>query len=101
MTTMDQRNVNDRRRPLPDKIERRLAELLTRGEFDQGEEDWCRRSYWSARDDWHSILVACYESARARARSESRACISVGRLQSGARTEAQQQQSKFSPSSQQ
>lgn len=63
MTTMDERKVNDRRRPLPEKIERRLAELLEMGEFDQSEVHWCRRAYWAARDDWHKILMACYDTA--------------------------------------
>lgn len=53
-------------RPLPPKIEHRLAELLRLGEFDQGEVAWCRRTYWDARDDWHTTLINCYDVALAR-----------------------------------
>ena len=63
MTTMGGRKVNQ---PLPEKIEHRLTELLALGEFDEGEATWCRRSYWSARDDWHKILVACHDMAQRR-----------------------------------
>jgi hypothetical protein len=63
MTTMGERKVNQ---PLPEKIEHRLAELLALAEFDEGEVAWCRRSYWGARDDWHKILVACYDMAQRR-----------------------------------
>jgi hypothetical protein len=54
-------------RPLPEKIEQRLAELLALAEFDEGEVAWCRRSYWGARDDGHKILVACHDMAMRRA----------------------------------
>ena len=47
-------------KPLPQKIERRLAELVDMGEFDQGDVKHCRATYWSARDDWHTILVDCH-----------------------------------------
>ncbi|WP_426195067.1 hypothetical protein [Massilia sp. DWR3-1-1] len=60
---MGERKVNQ---PLPEKIERRLAELLALDEFDEGEVTWCRRSYWDARDDWHKILVACYDMTQRR-----------------------------------
>ena len=63
MTTMDKRNVTEALRPLPQKIEMRLAELLEMGEFDKGEVAWCRAAYWGARDDWHKILVDCHDEA--------------------------------------
>lgn len=50
-------------KPLPPKIEKRLAELVGMGEFDQGDVHHCRTSYWSARDDWHKILVDCHDTA--------------------------------------
>ena len=50
-------------KPLPPKIEKRLAELVGMGEFDQGDVHHCRTSYWSARDDWHKILVDCHDAA--------------------------------------
>lgn len=59
-------------KPLPAKIERRLAELLRLGEFDQGEVAWCRRDYWNARDDWHITLINCYEVALARPTNQPR-----------------------------
>lgn len=59
--------------PLPPKIEKRLAELVGMGEFDQGDVHHCRTSYWSARDDWHKILVDCHEAAVARKRAAARA----------------------------
>ena len=58
--------MNAKPKPLPPKIEQRLAELLRLGEFDQGEVAWCRRAYWGARDDWHTTLINCYEVALAR-----------------------------------
>jgi hypothetical protein len=33
------------------------------GEFDQGDLAHCRRSYWTARADWHKILIDCYNAA--------------------------------------
>lgn len=63
---MGERNVNEKPRALPQKIEQRLADLVQLGEFDQGDVQHCRRSYWGARDDWHQILIACYDSALAR-----------------------------------
>lgn len=63
MTTMAERNVNEKMRALPDKIERRMAALVQMGEFDQNDVTHCRRTYWSARDDWHKILVDCYDAA--------------------------------------
>ncbi|MDB5911181.1 MAG: hypothetical protein JWP34_5298 [Massilia sp.] len=53
-------------RSLPAKIEARLTELLKMKEFDMGEVQWCRATYWGARDDWHKILVACNAVALAR-----------------------------------
>lgn len=67
MTTMGERNVTEKPAPLPQKIERRLAELVQLGEFDQGDVRHCRTSYWSARDDWHKILIDCHDMALARA----------------------------------
>lgn len=66
MTTMAKRNVNEMPAALPGKIERRLAELVQMGEFDQGDVNHCRASYWDARDDWHKILVDCHEEAQRR-----------------------------------
>jgi hypothetical protein len=53
-------------RPLPAKIEARLMELLKMKEFDMQEVNWCRTTYWGARDDWHKILIACLAAALAR-----------------------------------
>ncbi|MEX5744673.1 hypothetical protein [Massilia sp. X63] len=53
-------------KPLPPKIEGRLAELRNMGEFDQGDVSHCRRTYWSAREDWHKILIDCYDMAKQR-----------------------------------
>lgn len=61
------RNVNAAPRALPQKIEQRLADLVQMGEFDQGDVNHCRSSYWAARDDWHTILVDCYDEAQRRA----------------------------------
>ncbi|MGG7603523.1 hypothetical protein [Massilia sp. BKSP1R2A-1] len=58
--------MNEKMRALPDKIERRMAALVQMGEFDQNDVTHCRRTYWSARDDWHKILVDCYEAAQQR-----------------------------------
>jgi len=66
MTTMAQRKVTETQRALPPKIEKRLADLAQLGEFDQGDVNHCRRSYWGARDDWHQILIDCYAAALAR-----------------------------------
>lgn len=66
---MAKTNVNDQHQPLPEKIERRLAELLSMGEFDQGDMAHCRRTYWAARADWHKILVDCHDAAIARQRA--------------------------------
>lgn len=66
MTTMAERNVTEKARALPHKIERRMADLVQMGEFDQLDVAHCRRTYWSARDDWHQILIGCYETALAR-----------------------------------
>jgi len=63
---MAKTNANDQHQALPQKIEQRLAELLSMGEFDQGDLAHCRRSYWAARADWHKILVDCYDAALAR-----------------------------------
>lgn len=56
-------------RALPHKIELRLADLVQMAEFDQNDVTHCRRTYWSARDDWHKILVDCYDSALQRQQS--------------------------------
>lgn len=63
---MAKTNANDQYQALPQKIEQRLAELHSMGEFDQGDLAHCRRSYWAARADWHKILVDCYDAALAR-----------------------------------
>jgi hypothetical protein len=63
MTTMAERNVNEKTQPLPQKIEIRLAELVQMGEFDRGDVAHCRTSYWAAREDWHRILIDCYDTA--------------------------------------
>ena len=65
---MAKTNANDQHQALPQKIEQRLAELLSMGEFDQGDLAHCRRSYWAARADWHKILVDCHDAALARQR---------------------------------
>ncbi len=64
---MAKTNATPAQRPLPAKIEKRLADLLAMEEFDQGEVAWCRAAYWSARDDWHTILIACFNQAQLRA----------------------------------
>ena len=63
---MAKTKANDQHQTLPQKIEQRLAELHSMGEFDQGDLAHCRRSYWAARADWHKILVDCYDAALAR-----------------------------------
>lgn len=60
---MAKANVIENAKPLPEKIERRLAELVQMGEFDQGDVQLCRATYWSARNDWHKILIDCYDMA--------------------------------------
>ena len=65
--------MNEKLRPLPHKIELRLAELVRLGDFDQDDVAHCRRTYWGARDDWHVILVDCHERALQR-----QASIAVG-----------------------
>ena len=66
MTTMAERNVKEKPRALPHKIELRLADLVRLGDFDQDYVAHCRRTYWSAREDWHQILVDCFERATQR-----------------------------------
>jgi hypothetical protein len=61
---MGDRKVTGNIRELPQKIEQRLAELVRMGEFDEGDVSHCRRTYWDARDDWHSILIDCYDRAK-------------------------------------
>jgi len=63
---MAERNVTETARPLPQKIERRLAELVQMEEFDAGDVAHCRAAYWSAREDWHQILIDCFERASQR-----------------------------------
>ena len=63
---MAKTNVNDQHQPLPQKIEQRLAELVSLGEFDQGDVAHCRCSYWAARADWHKILIDCHDAAMVR-----------------------------------
>ncbi|MDQ1924688.1 hypothetical protein [Massilia pseudoviolaceinigra] len=46
-------------------------ELLKMKEFDMQEVNWCRATYWTRRDDWHLILVACHSAALARTAAES------------------------------
>ena len=60
---MAKTNVPDQRQQLPPKIEARLADLVGMEEFDQGDVAHCRATYWSARDDWHTILIDCYAAA--------------------------------------
>lgn len=66
---MAKTNANDQHQALPQKIEQRLDELLSMGEFDQGDVAHCRCSYWSARADWHKILVDCHDATLARQRA--------------------------------
>lgn len=60
-------------KPLPDKIEARLAELIAMKEFNEYEAEYCRRTYWNIfsdgslqRKEWHSLLVTSYDRAKAR-----------------------------------
>lgn len=53
-------------RELPPKIEKRLADLVAMGEFNLTEVEECRRGYWNARDEWHTILINCYDRAQKR-----------------------------------
>lgn len=46
--------------------------MLLMGEFDQAEVSWCRATYWGARDDWHQILIACYDQANRRTNGTDR-----------------------------
>jgi len=92
---MAKTNANDQRQALPQKIEQRLAELHSMGEFDQGDLAHCRRSYWAACADWHKILVDCYDAALARYRAAgastaiTRPSTSHPPVPRGARTPAQ------------
>lgn len=61
--------MTQKRIELPSKIENRLAELGEMGEFDGADVAHCRATYWSARADWHTILVDCYAAALARSRA--------------------------------
>lgn len=70
MTTMSEKKVAGNIRELPQKIEQRLAELVQMGEFDDGDVSHCRRTYWSAREDWHSILIDCYDRAKQKQREK-------------------------------
>lgn len=54
-------------RALPHKIELRLNALVQLTEFDQDDVAHCRRTYWAAHDDWHKILIDCYDMALQRA----------------------------------
>jgi hypothetical protein len=60
---MAERKVKENMRALPHKIEMRLAALVQLGDFDQNDVTHCRRTYWGARHDWHTILVDCYDRA--------------------------------------
>lgn len=75
---MAKTNVDHQHQPLPQKIEQRLAELLSMGEFDQGDVAHCRRSYWAARADWHKILVDCHDAALVRQRAAGASIASAG-----------------------
>lgn len=63
--------------PIPVKIQQRLADLLTMGEFDEAEVNWCRSTYWGARDDWHRILVACFDAALIRSARGEKVASSI------------------------
>jgi hypothetical protein len=63
---MGERNVTKKPQPLPAKIESRIAELVQFEEFDAGDVAHCRAAYWGARNDWHKILIDCYEAAQQR-----------------------------------
>jgi len=60
---MAERNVREKMRALPHKIELRMNDLVQMGEFNQDDVSHCRRTYWGAREDWHKILVDCYNTA--------------------------------------
>lgn len=51
---------------LPARVEARLVELADMGEFPPDDVAECRQRYWGARDDWHGILVRCYDRAKLR-----------------------------------
>lgn len=51
---------------LPGKIENRLMELKEMKEFNEMEIDYCRRTYWDERDEWHQILIRYHNRALAR-----------------------------------
>ena len=51
---------------LPVKIENRLMELVQMKEFNLGEVEECRRTYWVHRAEWHTILVNCHNRALVR-----------------------------------
>lgn len=53
-------------KPLPQRVDSRLAELKAMKEFDDKEADYCRRTYWDDRDGWHTILINCHDRALAR-----------------------------------
>lgn len=76
MTTMAERNVTQKPKAIPAKIEKRIAELVQLEEFDAGDVAHCRAAYWSARDDWHQILVDCYAAAQQR---QQRAAPAAGK----------------------
>ncbi|MBD8658504.1 hypothetical protein IFT68_23095 [Oxalobacteraceae sp. CFBP 13730] len=67
---MAKRNVT---KPLPEKIKKRLTELVSLGEFDKGDVTHCCASFCAARDGWHKILVDCYDMAQGRLNIHSRA----------------------------
>lgn len=57
---------NAKLRPLPAKIEKRLADLVGMGEFDSSEVEHCRETYWDDRDGWHQVLIHTYDRAKER-----------------------------------
>lgn len=56
-------------KPLPERVEKRLADLVEMQEFDAEEVECCRQTYWDDRDGWHSILIGCYDRAQQRTKA--------------------------------
>lgn len=54
------------RRQLPEKVEKRLSDLVAMDEFQVDEVEMCRQDYWRDRDFWHGILIRCFDRARER-----------------------------------
>lgn len=55
---------------LPERVEKRLADLVEMEEFDMEEVGYCRQTYWEDRDGWHQTLVNCFDRAQQRIADE-------------------------------